>query len=117
MPEFLTPQLFPGERVLWQGRPSSGLIFRPIELFLIPFSLFWAGFAVFWNVSVWSSAGALEFKLFGLPFLIAGAYVTIGRFAVDAKVRAALSYLVTDQRVLILKNGGKASTKSLDIGR
>jgi hypothetical protein len=41
--------LMRGERVLWEGRPATGLLLRPIELFLIPFGLFWGGFAVAWN--------------------------------------------------------------------
>ena len=110
--------LLPGERKLWEGHPSSGLILRPVEVFLIPFSLLWGGFALFWNVSVWTSGpGApLPFKLFGLPFLVAGLYFIIGRFWVDARLRRRLRYLVTDRRVLILKDGTVGS-KSLDIKR
>ena len=102
----ITSQLLPGEQVLWQGRPYPGFLFRPIEAVLIPFSLLWAGFAVFWNTSVWSISGGgapVGFKLFGLPFLLAGLYITVGRFFVDQWLRRRLSYVVTDRRILIVK--------------
>jgi hypothetical protein len=110
--------LLPDERVLWSGEPYRGLIFRPIEAFLIPFSLLWAGFAVFWNFSVWSAdqdAAALPFKLFGLPFLVVGLDVTFGRFFIDVWLRRRLQYAVTNRRILIYKKGGTATSKSVDI--
>jgi hypothetical protein len=39
MQESARRQLLSGERVLWEGTPSTGLILRPTEAFLIPFSL------------------------------------------------------------------------------
>ncbi len=112
--------LLPGEHVLWEGRPSTGLILRPIEVVLIPFSLMWAGFSVFWNVGVWmidADGGDLFFKLWGLPFLLAGIYITVGRFWLDMRQRQHLMYLVTDRRILILKQGRSSTTKSVDIKR
>ncbi len=110
------PSLLSGERIVWQGKPDTGFVFRPIELFLIPFSLFWAGFALFWNIDVWGGDGALSFKLFGLPFLIIGIYITVGRFVVDSYLRKRLIYTVTNKRVIISKSG-EADTTSLDITR
>ena len=107
-------QLLSGERVAWEGRPYSGLVLRPIEAFLIPFSLLWGGFAVFWNASVWTTGADLSFKLFGLPFLIAGLYVTVGRFLVDMRIRKTTAYFVTNKRVLIARG---PKLKSLDIRR
>lgn len=107
--------LMRGERVLWEGRPATGLLLRPIELFLIPFSLFWGCFAIAWNWMAWTAPGdKLPFVLFGLPFLVIGIYVIAGRFVVDAWLRGRMRYLVTDQRIVILKRGG-ASLQSLDI--
>jgi hypothetical protein len=109
--------LLSGEKILWRGVPSTGFILRPIEFFLVPFSLIWAGFAIFWNTGVWQTNAHLYFKLFGLPFLIAGIYVTFGRFVLDIFVRKRISYLVTDRRILIFKNKQFSSCKSLDIKR
>ena len=113
----VTQQLLPGERIEWEGKPYFGLIFRPIDLFLVPFSLFWGGFAVFWNASVWSMDADLSFNLFGLPFMAAGLYVTIGRFLIDISLRKKMIYFVTNKRILISKRSSGSSTKSLDIGR
>jgi hypothetical protein len=107
-------QLLPDEKIIWKGEPFHGILLRPIEGFLIPFSLLWAGFAVFWNVSVWQSGADFFFKLFGLPFLIAGLYVTVGRFLIDMSIRKGTTYFVTNKRVLIAKG---SMLKSLDIKR
>lgn len=110
------PSLRSGERVLWHGQPNDGFSFRPVELFLIPFSVLWGGFAVFWNVSVWSTDAPLFFKLFGLPFLIIGLYVIFGRFFVESWLRRRMRYAVTNQRIII-QSGGRSTVKSLDINR
>lgn len=89
---------------------------------LIPFSLMWGGFAIFWNAMVWFApfdrgSGASPdwfFKLWGLPFLVVGLYLIVGRFFHDAHIRKMLFYAVTDQRILILR-GSKIT--SLDIHR
>lgn len=107
--------LMRGERVLWEGRPSTGLLLRPVELFLIPFSLLWGGFAIAWNWMAWTAPGDDHvFALFGLPFLAIGIYMIAGRFVVDAWLRGRMRYLVTDQRIVILKRGVE-SLQSLDI--
>lgn len=101
-----------GETTVWKGQPHQGLLLRPIDAFVIPFSLLWAGFAVFWNVEVWSSDAPLFMQLFGLPFLIAGVYATVGRLALDKLLRRATTYSVTTERVLIARG---SKTVSLDI--
>lgn len=111
------PQLLLGERILWQGKPYDGVICGPLDFFLIPFSLLWAGFAVFWNANVWTTNAPLPFKLFGLPFLFAGLYVTLGRFLIDIKLRKSMRYFVTNERILIKRSGGGTKTTSLDLRR
>lgn len=111
----MKPHLFPGERVLWTGQPKQGLALSGRDAFLIPFSLLWGGGAIFWNVQVWSfpetGQGGPEwfFRLWGLPFLIAGVYLIIGRFIHDAALRKNALYGVTDQRVLLIR--GLTSSK------
>ncbi len=119
MDDDLRRNLLPGEKILWEGEPYKGVVLRPIEAFLIPFSLLWGGFAVFWNVGVWTTDQKISdfpFKLFGLPFLVAGLYFTFGRFLVDMRMRRNLRYAVTDRRVLIFKRNTSMS-KSIDIKR
>lgn len=113
------PYLLPGERILWSGQPKQGFALSARDTFLIPFSLLWCAFVIFWNVGVWSfpDTGAqppLFFRLFGLPFLLAGLYMVAGRFFHDAWLRKKMFYAVTDQRILVLR--GRKIT-SLDIDR
>lgn len=109
--------LLAGERVLWEGQPIAGLVLSPRDIFLIPFALFWTGFAVFWNAMAWIDGSPWFFRLFGLPFLVFGIFILLGRFWVDAYIRRGLYYQVTDQRVLIVRQGPFAGLKSLDIQR
>ena len=111
----LRPYLLDGERLLWTGRPETGIKFRRQDVLLIPFSLLSGGFALFWNVLVWTMGAPLVFLLWGIPFLLAGLYITVGRFIHDALVRAGLVYAVTDRRVLILRTGRWGRLRSLEI--
>ena len=116
------PFLFTGERILWTGQPKQGLQLSGKDVFLIPFSLMWGGFALFWNIGVWGlpfggEAAPLFFRLWGLPFLLAGAYLIIGRFFHDAAVRKRTYYAVSDQRILIRRGLSSAKLVSLDIHR
>lgn len=120
MNDDLRRNLLSGEHLLWEGDPYTGLILRPIDVFLIPFSLLWGGFAVFWNYGVWFSIKGgddLPFKLFGLPFLVMGIYVTFGRFLVDMSIRRNIRYAVTDRRILIYRKSSGTGFKSVDIKR
>jgi len=114
--------LLTGERVLWTGRPKQGITLSGRDGFLIPFSLLWGGFAIFWNIGVWTFPDTGEnvdwfFRLWGVPFLVAGIYIMIGRFFHDAAIRKHIVYAVTDQRVLIVKGSRSQKFSSLDLSR
>ena len=116
------PYLLTGERMLWSGQPKQGLTLSGKDAYLIPFSIMWGGFAIFWNAAVWlapfdtktSANPDWFFRLWGLPFLVVGIYMIVGRFFHDAYIRKKLLYAVTNQRVLTLR-GSKII--SLDIHR
>ena len=82
--------LGPGEKLLWSGQPEAGLKLRGSDAIVIPFSLMWAGFALFWEYSVLGTNAPLFFKLWGIPFVLVGLYMVVGRFFVDAWMRPAL---------------------------
>ena len=100
-PPTLARTLERGERLLWWGMPSQGVLFRKNDRMLIPFSIMWTGFAVFWETSVVTSDGPVLFKLWGIPFVLIGMYILLGRFIHDAWRRRQIVYAVTSKRVLI----------------
>jgi hypothetical protein len=111
-PEIIISEyLGPDERLLWSGRPNHKIRLQFSDLFFIPFSLMFGGFALFWEIMAIRSIGlgsqqaplfVILFPLFGLPFVIAGLYLIIGRFFVDAKIRENTFYAVTSNRIIIL---------------
>lgn len=109
-------RLLDGEKILWLGRPGQGLLFTGRDCFLIPFSLLWCGFVIFWETMVVRSNAPGFFKLWGVPFILAGLYLTVGRFAVDAWLRGKTRYALTSRRILIARSGafGKVTSVSLD---
>lgn len=112
---FITSQLSPGESILWSGQPRRGIIFRASDAFMIPFSLLWCGFAIFWEMSVLSTGAPFFFKLWGIPFVLVGLYMVIGRFFVEARQRAKTYYGVTNERAIIVSGIFRKQIKSLNL--
>jgi hypothetical protein len=113
----VTERLLPGEKIVWSGRPTQGLLLTGQDWLLIPFSLLWGGFAVFWETSVLAQTQApLMMKLWGIPFVLAGLFFIAGRFLLDAWVRRRTRYAVTNRRILIARSGifGKFIALSLE---
>jgi hypothetical protein len=98
----LRSELVPGEHLVWSSIPVQGLRFRTADLFFAPFSLMWAGFAFFWEYSAFTEEGPWFFVLWGIPFVLVGLYMTVGRFFFDSATRRRTCYGVTDQRVIIM---------------
>ena len=113
--EDVSRELMAGERLVWSGRPSGGIRFRAYDLILIPFSFVWGGFAIFWEVTAWRTDAPLVFKLFGVPFVAVGLFITVGRFAVDVWLRARTSYALTDTRALIVSTALTRRVQSVDL--
>jgi hypothetical protein len=86
----------------WTGRPPTGLRLHRGDVFQIPFSLMWGGFAVFWEYSVVVRGSPLMFKLWGVPFVAVGIYITVGRFFWNAYVRSRTYYGLMSNSALIL---------------
>jgi hypothetical protein len=102
--------LGPGETLLWSGQPEAGLKLRGSDAIVFPFSLVWAGFAMFWEFSVLRTNAPLFFRLWGIPFVLVGLSMVVGRFFVDAWMRARTIYGVTNQRILILSGFSRSLT-------
>jgi len=119
--EVIRKHLDQDEKLLWSGKPRSGIVFRSSDIFMIPFSLMWGGFAIFWEISVLSmpaeKAGpvAIIFPLFGIPFVIVGLYMIFGRFYLDAHQRQKAAYGITNSRIIIISGVFSQSIKSLNL--
>ena len=115
VPPEIQKHLEPMEKILWSGQPKQGVMLRGTDAFLIPFSLLWGGFAFFWEYSVLNTGAPLFFALFGIPFVVIGIYLIVGRFYVEAKQREKTYYGVTSDRVLIVSGIFQQKIKSLTI--
>jgi len=100
---------------VWTGVPKQGLLLRPVDAFMIPFSMLWGGFALFWESSVWQRGAPLFFVLWGIPFVLVAIYITVGRFFADARVRANTFYGLTDRRAIIMSGMWLRATTSLPL--
>ena len=118
VPEAIRQRLAPGEALLWHGQPRQGLMLRPADALLIPFSLLWAGFAFYWEWSVLQTDAPWWFVVWGIPFMLMGLYIVIGRFFIDARQRARTAYALTPERVLIVRSGarGRGEVQSFTLG-
>jgi len=111
----VSAELEAGESLLWSAQPRQGIFLRTSDKGLIPFSLLWGGFALFWEYQAISNDAPFLFVLFGLPFVIAGLYLMIGRFYYDAALRQKTFYGITNRRVIILSGIRKKQSKSIAI--
>jgi len=105
----------PGEVVLWAGRPRQGLLLRKRDLGVIPFSLLWGGFTIYWEYLAVSGGAPLFFALWGVPFILVGVYLIIGRFFHDAWLRGKTVYGITRQRAVIRSGLWRRETRSYDL--
>lgn len=100
----LKHELLEGEKLLWTGRPQKGIKFTLRDIFFIPFSIAWFGGALLWEFVV-----AVGFRFptnmiigaIGIPFVLLGLYITMGRFIYDSRRRANTFYGITQERVII----------------
>jgi len=108
-------ELGPGETLLWADRPRQGICLRPADALLIPFSLIWGGFVMFWESMVLQNHAPPMFALFGIPFVLVGIYLVVGRFFVDSYQRSRTSYGLTNRRAIIVNGLFNRTVRSIDL--
>ncbi len=102
----LKRMLQPGECLLWEGGPTPGMHLQPSDGFVIPFSLLWCGFAVFWESSVVRTGAPVLLTLWGVPLILMGLYMVIGRFFHATWKQKRTYYGVTSKRVILMEHSG-----------
>ncbi len=112
----ITPHLSPGERVLWTGRPKTGLALRPGDISAIPFTIVWFGFLLFFLWKAFEAGAPVQAVVTLIIFMLVGFYVLLGRFFLDARNRARTYYGLTEQRVMIAsgRTGQELTSVSLN---
>lgn len=103
------------ERLIWSGQSKKGIVFRTIDIFLIPFSLLWCGFAIFWFTAALLSGAPVFLAIFGIPFVCVGLFLVFGRFIIDAKKRENTFYGITENRIIIRSGIFKKTIKSINL--
>ena len=104
-------QIAAGETILWQGQPASGILWRNLLQKETIIGLVFGGFAIFWIIGARSNVPAsapdvfsLIFPLFGLPFVLIGVWLVIGRLIWDAALRSGTHYTLTDRNAYISRD-------------
>jgi len=69
----------------------------------------------FWEGAVIKGNAPWFFKLWGIPFVVVGLYIIIGRFFVDARIRRATAYGVTSDRVIMISGFPRRTVKSVSL--
>lgn len=102
--------LEPGEQILWQGRPGTGIrwaelrsVQSRIGLFLTLFMLVWlaGGTSMMDGAGDWAWLAILVIGVIGAVMLAAGLYLLVGRLVWDAWRRRHGWYTLTDRAAFV----------------
>lgn len=116
-----------GERIVWQGRPDTAIVWADLASMQTPMGVIFTGFSVFWmkmaaSMTMGSSfdsnmPGIFRiFPLFGLIFFFMGLHMAGGRLLWDAWKRRGTHYTLTNRQAFIASAAfGKRSLQSYDI--
>ncbi len=104
--------LLPTEKLIWSGRPRQGIVIRPIDFVLIPFSVLACVFFV-----VWSYIAVLHFpiplKFLSILAIGFGFYLVYGRFLFDVRRRIKTIFAITNERCLWINERKQSVVKTL----
>lgn len=87
------------EKIIWQGRPDTAVVFKAKHIFTTIFGLFFAGFALFWMVMASRSAGVMW--MFGMIHFTAGVSIIVGPIFGPPYKRRHTWYTLTSKRAFI----------------
>ena len=110
--DILNSFLAPDETILWEGRPRQGLMFRPSDLFVIPFCLMWWLILILWGTVIMTGEVPWFFVVLCIPFVLIGLYFLIGRHWLDILYRKHSYYSITNKRAILVSGFFHYSFKS-----
>ncbi len=105
--EVTQERLAPGEEILWTGRPFGGFYLDPRTIFPAMFGVFFFIFALLTMARILADPKPMPIDGFVvLTFWFVGVgsisvYFIFGRFWLDARRRQRISYMLTNERIII----------------
>lgn len=99
--EIMHPYLRDGEILLWCGKPKRGLMFRGVDIYLVPVSVLYMTVFSLIFISLLQSGTLISFVITGC-FLAFGVQLFVGRFILDFIRRRRSVYCLTNRRVMTL---------------
>ncbi len=107
-------QLGPGEEILWEAQPVTGIQLYRSDLLWIPFSLAW-GLFVFglWAMGWFESEIGYYFQYVFYGFFF---YLFLGRFFIDSWSRSHTYYALTNWRLIVVCGSGASNVQVFDLG-
>ena len=97
---FVQSYLSGGEYVLWQGKPGKVRLLDPFYLSTALFAIPWLAFCGYWEYMAIRSGGNFM-VLWGVPFILVGLYMLVGRPLNAIRLRGRTCYVSTNRKLLI----------------
>ena len=97
---FVQSYLSGGEYVLWQGKPGKVRLLDPFYLSTALFAIPWLAFCGYWEYMAIRSGGNFM-VLWGVPFILVGLYMLVGRPLNAIRLRGRTCYVITNRKLLI----------------
>jgi hypothetical protein len=110
--QVITRELSGGERLLWSGKPRQGMFLRREDAIAIPLGALWFGFSCVWELQALKS-GKPFMILWGVPFVLIGLYIFVGRFFWEEYVRRNTYYGLTERRAILVQKGLRSNVRSV----
>jgi hypothetical protein len=112
--------LQPTEKILWSGRPKTGIMLRPFDMFYIPLSLILGGSMIGFGwiaISEYFSMRNpnINYLIMGIFFFLSCLHLIFGRFFVDAKLRENTFYCLTTERAIIISGVFSRKVKTINL--
>jgi hypothetical protein len=94
-------ELSKDEKIVWEGKPKQGIVLRYTDIALIPFSIIWTIATLIFELVSFEPDFPIYLSIIGIPFLIIGLFLLIGRYILDTKRRKNIFYWITNKRIII----------------